>query len=153
MMNRRLWLVASMALLAACSDEQLPLADGSYTRLSEWEGRTVVINYWAEWCAPCREEIPEFNRLYAETGAGGPLVVGVNYDELRVEDLQGVISRMDVRFPTLQSDPWQLLGYERPETLPTTIVRAGDGTVTEMMRGPQTLESLQAAVERATQRE
>jgi len=150
---RQLWWVASVILFSACSDEQLPLADGSHTRLSEWEDRVVVINYWAEWCAPCRKEIPEFNRLYAEAGAGGPLVVGVNYDELRIEDLRDVIGRMDVRFPTLLADPWQLLGYEKPETLPTTIVRAADGTITEVMRGPQTLESLHAAVERATQRE
>jgi thiol-disulfide isomerase/thioredoxin len=152
-MIKRPWLVALMLVLVACGDEQLPLADGSYTRLSEWEGRVVVINYWAEWCAPCRKEIPEFNRLYAEAGAGGPLVVGVNYDELRVEDLKGVIDRMAVRFPTLLHNPFQLLGIEKPETLPTTIVRAADGSITEVMKGPQTLESLRAAVERATRRE
>ncbi len=146
---RSLCAVVLVCCLAACGDQKLPLADGAFTRLSEWEGRIVVINYWAEWCAPCRKEIPEFNQLYAEAGAGGPLVVGVNYDELKVQDLAGVIERMDVKFPTLAVDPYQQLGFEKPETLPTTIIRAADGSVAEVMRGPQTLESLHAAVERA----
>lgn len=137
-----------VAMLAACGDEPLPLADGAVTRVSEWDGRIVVINYWAEWCAPCRKEIPEFNTLHAEASAGGPLVVGVNYDELRPEDLNAVIKRMDVRFPTLAVDPWQRLGYERPEMLPTTIIRASDGAIAEVLRGPQTLESLRNAIGR-----
>lgn len=150
MMMRHILASLLLFCLAGCGDQQLPLADGAFTRLSEWEGRVVVINYWAEWCAPCRKEIPEFNQLYAEAGAGGPLVVGVNYDELKVGDLEGVIKRMGVRFPTLAADPYQLLGYEKPETLPTTIIRSADGSIAEVMRGPQTLETLLAAVERAS---
>ena len=137
-----------MLSVAGCNDPRLPLADGAWTRLSEWSGRVVVINYWAEWCAPCRAEIPEFNALYAEAGAAGPLIIGVNYDELNAVDLQGVIRRMDVRFPTLATDPFELLGFARPETLPTTVLLTPAGHVAEVLRGPQTMATLRAAIER-----
>jgi hypothetical protein len=56
---------------------------------------------------------------------------------------------MDVRFPTLLVDPWQLLGFARPDTLPTTIVLGPDRAVIEVLRGPQTVESVAAVIERA----
>ena len=76
----RLFGLGVVALLGACGGETLPVAGGGVAHLDDWSGRGVVINYWAEWCTPCREEIPEFNELYRESGAGGPVVVGVNYD-------------------------------------------------------------------------
>ncbi|MCP5178402.1 MAG: TlpA family protein disulfide reductase [Pseudomonadales bacterium] len=136
----------TVLLLAGCGGERLPLADGATTRLDDWRDRWVVINYWAEWCAPCRDEIPEFNRLYYNAGAGGPLVVGVNYDELRGNDLTDVIARMDVRFPVLSHDPRERFGYERPPVLPTTVVLRPGLNVASVLRGPQTVDTIRAAI-------
>ena len=142
-----LFSLASVIVLTGCGGEQLPLADGTHTRINDWQGRWVVINYWAEWCAPCREEIPELNRLYAEAGAAGPLVVGVNYDNLKPADLQPLIQRMQIGFPVLQDDPMQRFGYERPEILPTTILLKPDLTVGKVLRGPQSAESIREVID------
>ena len=147
LVKRAMVLLASLIVLSGCGGEQLPLVDGTHTRIDDWQGRWVVINYWAEWCAPCREEIPELNRLYAEAGATGPIVVGVNYDNLTPADLRPLVRRMQIGFPVLQDDPMQRFGYERPEILPTTILLKPDLSVGKVLRGPQSAESIRKIIE------
>ncbi len=57
--------------------------DGRPRALSEWAGRPLIINFWATWCAPCREEIPEFVRLQERYGARGLQFVGIAIDQPR----------------------------------------------------------------------
>ncbi len=132
--------------VAGCSRGEPIALVGGESNLQQWRDRGVVINYWAEWCGPCRDEIPEFNDLYRNSPAGGPIVVGVNYDGLRGADLQEVIERMDIDFPTLLEDPRQRFGYERPSMMPTTIILDGDLLVKEVLVGPQTAESIGQAL-------
>ena len=99
---RLLWFIAMLACLYGCSSEPpAALADGGSIRFSDLTGRWVIINYWAEWCAPCRDEIPELNELYARQFEQGELVesgntavvvhrseapamvLGVNYDAVQ----------------------------------------------------------------------
>ena len=60
-----------------------PLADmkGGSQRIGQWRGRVLVINYWATWCAPCREEIPIFVRLQERYGDRGLQFVGIAIDQ------------------------------------------------------------------------
>ncbi len=142
---KRLLLVAVLSL-SACSGEVVQLLGGE-SNLDDWRDRGVVINYWAEWCAPCREEIPEFNALLLCPGAAGPVVVGVNYDGLRGEELAAVTERMDIQFPTLLDDPRERFGYERPQMMPTTVLLDEALKVKEVLVGPQTAESLREALD------
>jgi thiol-disulfide isomerase/thioredoxin len=129
--------------LAGCGGEpEVRLADGTGTGWDAWEGRWLVINYWAEWCAPCREEIPELNRLHAEGDRYGLVVLGVNYDGLQGEALTGVMERMDVAFPVLAEDPRSRWGLPLPSILPSTVIVDPEGEVHEVLVGPQTEESL-----------
>lgn len=112
-------------------------------RFDQWHGRWLVVNYWAEWCAPCRHEIPELNALDARDDIQ---VVGVNFDGIRGEKLREVTVAMDVTFPTLLQDPGPRFGIERPTVLPMTLVVHPDGTLHEALRGPQTQESLLIAM-------
>jgi peroxiredoxin len=56
-------------------DFVLATLDGERVRLSDFRGRTVVLNFWASWCTPCRDEMPEFQSLYEERAAVGDFVV------------------------------------------------------------------------------
>jgi thiol-disulfide isomerase/thioredoxin len=75
-----------VAALAVASDPRvLPElafhdAEGRQRTLADWRGRTVLLNLWATWCAPCRVEMPALDRLQAELGAPGFEVVAVNID-------------------------------------------------------------------------
>jgi thiol-disulfide isomerase/thioredoxin len=118
-------------------------------RFSDLHGEWVVLNYWAEWCAPCREEIPELNQL-REQGIQQGIeirVFGVNYDGLEGSDLDGVIQRMVIEFPVLVDDPRENFGIPRAEVLPMTVVIDPSGGVKAVLSGPQTAESLLASVE------
>ena len=63
----------------------LELLDGNVLQQKDWKGKWVYINYWAEWCKPCAEEIPELNKFAAATPS--VLVLSVNFDKPAVADL------------------------------------------------------------------
>ncbi len=125
--------------LAGCQESGLALADGSYTDFSDYQGRWVVLNYWAEWCAPCRAELPELNELNEHDSI---VVLGVNFDGIIGEPLNKLITEMDIHFPVLLADPrarWQL---EQPSVLPTTLVLDPNGDLAHQLTGPQTKAGL-----------
>lgn len=113
--------------------------------LEDLRGQWVVVNYWAQWCAPCIEEIPELNTLdqrYAEV-----TVLGVNYDGATGEELEQQRQKLGVAFASLQEDPAEQLGQTRPVVLPTTFIVNPDGELEETLIGPQTLASLAQATQ------
>ena len=143
---KRLVVLVWVVVVAGCGGDPIHFADGSKTQMHHWEGRWLVINYWAEWCAPCREEIPELNELHHERAAHGLVVLGVNWDELTGEKLTGVIERMDVQFPTLLEDPYLRYGYERAQTLPMTVLISPEREVHRVLFGPQTEATIMASM-------
>jgi thiol-disulfide isomerase/thioredoxin len=137
----------SALLLGACAtEEQIEFAGGASASLSEWDDRYLVINYWAEWCAPCRHEIPELNQLHQARDEQGIVVLGVNYDGIAGEKLVTLIGEMGIEFPTLVQDPQLRYGYDRPETLPMTAIITPSREVQKILIGPQTSASIQAAI-------
>lgn len=105
-----------------------------------------VINYWAIWCAPCREEIPELNEL----AVGNPstvIVQGVNYDGVTGEKLREQAAQLGIEFEMLEQDPGLSLGIERPTVLPTTVIVSPDSKVLHILLGPQTREGLESLLE------
>lgn len=130
----------------AAGTDAIPLLDGTTLALSDLEGRWVFVNYWAEWCAPCREEIPELNTLQAEEDER-VLVLGVNFDQLPVEVMGPQAEKLGIRFAVAAEDPRDLLGIALPEVLPSTYVFDPDGRQVGVLRGPQDLDELRAAMQ------
>lgn len=139
---------ATMGASPAVADA-IELLDGTMLPLSSFEGRWVFVNYWAEWCAPCREEIPELNILQAEEG-DRVLVLGVNFDQLPVEVMGPQAERLGIRFAVAAEDPRDLLGIALPEVLPSTYVFDPAGNLVGVLLGPQDLEQLRAAMRPST---
>jgi thiol-disulfide isomerase/thioredoxin len=135
----KLLAVALTLLLAGCQ----PAPPDDAALLQSLRGQWVVINYWAQWCKPCIEEIPELNAL--DQSYSNVAVLGVNYDGAAGDELQRQIGTLGVAFPTLREDPAALLGQPRPTVLPTTLILNPDGEIVATLVGPQTLESLTAA--------
>lgn len=148
--GRRLWFVLlALLTLAACGRpaEEVAYARGGGTSWDNLQGQWLLINYWAEWCAPCRHEIPELNELHEQGRDFGIMVLGVNFDGIVGEPLIEVMDRMDVQFPVLLHDPRARWDLPLPSVLPSTLVIDPDGNLHDVLVGPQTLESLSEAVE------
>ncbi|HCS28195.1 MAG TPA: hypothetical protein DIW43_12125 [Spongiibacteraceae bacterium] len=140
--SRILLVALTLALASACSREGASSADpaANFT-VGEASEYWTVINYWAVWCAPCREEIPELNEL-ARKHADSVRVFGVNYDGARGEALAKAVSDLGIEFPILAVDPQPALGIARPQALPVTLLIKPDGTLLDILLGPQTADGL-----------
>lgn len=66
--------------VAALFSRQLPDAEGKLHLMGQWKGKTVLLNFWATWCAPCVEEMPELNALQAEVAARNIQILGIGVD-------------------------------------------------------------------------
>lgn len=136
------------AALAGCGGHpQFTDLAGNPVDFDDYRGRVVFINYWATWCHPCREEVPELNR-FARDHAATAAVVGVNYDSLAQKRLAAAVAKMGIRYTVVQPDPAAALGFERPRALPVTYVLNPDGRLADTLAGAQTEKSLQAVMAR-----
>lgn len=140
---KRVAIVMLLALVGSCTPADFEYANGASGRYADWKGRWVVLNYWAEWCAPCRHEIPELNALNHVLDGHGVLVVGVNYDGVQGAALAALMKRMGIAFPVIDRDPRRHYGYELPTMLPTTILVDPKGAVVATLVGPQTQAKLE----------
>jgi thiol-disulfide isomerase/thioredoxin len=140
------YLLATALLLALSACGPSATQDTAPT-LEQFRGEWLVINYWAVWCKPCIKEIPELNTLDSLPGVA---VVGVNYDGVTGDDLAGQVQKLKIDFPILASDPATRLGIARPSVLPTSLLIDPGGKLQATLLGPQTAESLQAAMAGST---
>jgi thiol-disulfide isomerase/thioredoxin len=145
-MRRALMFALGVLLATGCGAREVGVANGADADWDQWAGKWIVINYWAEWCKPCRVELPELNRLHAAGADAGVVVLGVNFDGLPGEALERLIDEFQIEFPVLLEDPASRWSHERPSVLPTTLVIDPEGTLHEVLVGPQTFESLAEAV-------
>ena len=102
-----------------------------------------VINYWAIWCKPCREEIPELNQLNQIENV---VVLGVNFDGKVGEALVSDAGDLGIAFDIID-DPAASLNIARPSVLPTTLVLSPEGLLVVTLVGPQTAESIMAYID------
>jgi len=139
---RRLLLIpaAIMVLaLAGCERTELQRADGVAVDWDSYRGQWVLVNYWAEWCKPCLEEIPELNHLDKSPGIS---VLGVNFDGVEGAALVDLGQKMGIEFTMLGQDPGPDFGWKTPMALPATFVVDPAGKLIETRFGPQTEEDL-----------
>jgi cytochrome c biogenesis protein CcmG, thiol:disulfide interchange protein DsbE len=115
------------------------------TTLASLRGKPALVNFWASWCEPCRQEAPELERLNRSLH-GEAQLVGVDYTD-RASNARDFIRQYGWTFPVL-SDPDGIYGARyRFSGLPTTIVLDSQGRIVETLRGPQTAADLRQALD------
>ena len=111
-----------LALLTiGCSNNDIKVFQGQNTNLDKLNDSWIVINYWADWCAPCIKEIPELVDFANKNK--DIKVFAFNYDQLEIEDLKPIIKKFGVEVPSLITHPRDIWGIETPPILPATYFK------------------------------
>lgn len=143
-------LLASLAL-AGCAEDWGPDQHGEAVTAQQLEGQWVLINYWAEWCGPCRTEIPELNAL--NQSHDDVTVLGVNFDGLQGDELMDAARALGIQFRVLGVDPAERLELPSSAVLPVTYIVDSNGVVRESLVGEQTADGLLARLDALRQKE
>jgi len=115
----------------------LPDLTGTPRSLSEWRGRTLLVNFWATWCAPCRREMPLLQSVHAATDGTRFQIVGIAID--RTDPVQDFVAETGVTYPILvgQQAALDAAGQfgEAFMALPFSVLAAPDGSVLAVHTG------------------
>jgi peroxiredoxin len=118
----------------------LPTLQGETRRLSDWEGRVRLINFWATWCPPCRRELPTFQALQDEYATQGFQVITIAIDD--PDSVAQLANELGLRFPLLAHETHGLTvardyGNTR-DVMPYSVVVDRDGRIVEQHAGELT---------------
>jgi thiol-disulfide isomerase/thioredoxin len=135
---------------AALLGVSLPDLNGQEQRLDQWRGKVLVVNFWATWCAPCREEMPQFVRSQHELGAKGLQFVGIAVDQ--GPKIQEFAKEVGLNYPSLIGGMGAMqlsktLGNDLM-ALPFTVVVGRDGRIAHTQLGPLKQAQFDAVVGR-----
>jgi len=127
-------------ILLSCQNNNIKVFDGSDTSLSKLNGNWIVINYWADWCAPCIKEIPELNEFAKENE--DLFVYTFNFDHLEIEDLAPLTKKFKISVPSLVTHPREIWGIQTPPAVPATFFINPNGELVLSLFRPQTKDKL-----------
>ena len=108
--------------------------DGKPVKLSDYRGQVVMMNFWASWCAPCREEMPLLEDLHKKYEALGFTVLGVNIDE-NTNDALGVLKKTPVTFPIAFDQKNSVAEKFNVSAMPSTVMIDRNGNQRFLHKG------------------
>jgi peroxiredoxin len=126
--------IAAVTPSTPAPDFTLRSLQGPNLRLQEQRGRVVLINFWATWCGPCRQEMPHLNRLYDKYKSSGFVLLGVNIDE-DARAAAELATRLNVSFPVLLDTDKKVSKLYDMSAMPATVMIDRDGRVRHLHRG------------------
>mgnify|MGYP001579612607 CR=1 FL=1 len=107
-------------------DFKLENLEGKKAKLSDYRGKKIILNFWASWCPPCREEMPEFQKIYASNKE--IVVLGVNLQESK-EAIQSFTKKLEINFPILLDPNSQVKNMYNVFTQPVTYFIDENGVI------------------------
>ena len=122
------------APMTPAPDFTLRTMNGPNLRLAEQRGRVVMVNFWATWCGPCRQEMPHLNRLYEKYRASGFVLLGVNVDD-DTRNAAELATKLGLKFPVLLDTDKGVSKLYDLSTMPSTVLIDRDGKVRYVHRG------------------
>jgi thiol-disulfide isomerase/thioredoxin len=151
---------AQQAVSAGYRSEKTPLPDavfqndrGETLSTADFRGRWILLNLWASWCLPCREELPSLDRLQAQLGSKEFEVVAVSMDRNGMEEAEAFLLEAKATHLALYGDPTSKMMFVlKAVGLPTTFLISPKGEIVGRFVGPvdwdtpQTRELIQSAI-------
>jgi len=134
--------IPTTSVTAAPLDFSLPDLEGREVSLSDFRGKWVLVNFWATWCPPCLEELPELESFHSRHKDAGAVVLGVNMEDIKPADLRVFVDQQFISYPILRANP-AMSGVLGPVSgLPTSYLVAPDGQVVAQQAGPVTEQAI-----------
>ncbi len=139
-------------------DFALRSLDGQTVRLSELRGQTVLVNFWATWCGPCRAEMPDIEAVYQQQkdlpGAAGLIVLAINEDNAPYEQARELAKdfrdELGLSFPMLMDAPsGEVFQQYRLRGMPNSFIIDAAGVIRDIKYGPYAREELLRKLEEA----
>jgi len=125
--------------------------DGKPRSLSEFRGKWVIVNYWATWCPPCLDEIPDLVEFHEKHKDKDAVVLGINFEEADREHLLEFVDQHFMTYPVLSMDPVPVTPLGPVLGLPTTYIISPQGERVARQEGPITGAAIEAYLERKQQ--
>ena len=118
----------------AAPDFALKSSGGENLRLSEYRGDVVMVNFWATWCGPCRQEMPLLDELYSRYERVGFSLLGVNIDD-DSRKAMNMVSELGVSFPVLFDARKEVSKLYEVNAMPVTVLIDREGTIRYVHHG------------------
>ena len=132
-------LILAAGAAAGASKADLTLSDtnGKRVRLKDYRGQNVVLNFWATWCAPCRQEMPMIVEAAKEYGARGIVFIGASLDQSKTRrNVPEFIGNYKIDFPVwMDAAADDLVRLSQAEAVPATIFIDKEGTIVARVQG------------------
>ncbi|MEF2244647.1 redoxin domain-containing protein [Paenibacillus sp. IITD108] len=119
--------------------------DGEKRKLSDYRGKKVMVNLWATWCPPCREEMPDMQAYYEQYQSDDMEIFAVNLtsSEKSMENIENFVQRNGLSFPILLDSDDQVSSRYEVFQIPTTYILNAEGEIEQKIIGPMNLEIME----------
>ncbi len=107
---------------------ELPATTSPNLRLADLKGRVVLVDFWASWCAPCKQSFPWMNEMQAKYGPKGLTIIGINVDKKR-EDADRFLASTPAQFTVAFDATGKVAQVYQPKGMPTSFLIGADGVV------------------------
>ena len=153
-MRLALLLLGVFTAITACADPvdfTLNDVNGKPRSLSEFRGKWVIVNYWATWCPPCLDEIPDLVEFHEKHKDKDAVVLGINFEDSDPAYLNEFVDTHFMSYPVLNMEPVPVTPLGPVLGLPTTYIISPQGERVARQEGPITAEAIEAFLERKQQ--
>lgn len=130
------------SLKARAVEYQLPDLQGEMQSLDQYQGKWVVVNYWATWCGSCIKEFSDLAELHEENKGSNIVVVGINYETINHDRLKGFVDAYKIPYPVWRSEELPITPLGEVPALPTTYIIDPEGNVIAGEVGVMSKETL-----------
>ena len=129
-------------------DFVLPTLEGKNLRLFDFEGKIIILDFWATHCPPCRKEIPDFIKLYNEYRDKGLVIIGVSLDRGNIKGLKRFCQNKGVNYPIVIGNYEVTESYGGIRYIPTTFIIDKDKSIVKKFTGYTSIDVFEREIEK-----